>query len=137
MAKGTSGSPYDQCAAQRTNLTTDLVEIYDTNILRAIITSHPRAEVHQIVTFLKSLCESEPINMIVTEMEILMVIQKGHNPLKDSNRVVTVLKADHEIDYVRNWMLETLTGMFMDRFNIKGFRVSLNFSAISIITAAL
>eukprot|EP00873_Tetraselmis_striata_P044946 jgi/Tetstr1/465210/TSEL_009916.t1 len=56
-------------------------------------------------------------------MENLMVIDKGSNILKDSNNVVTAHKADHEIEYERSRMLDTLTGMFMHRFNVKGYEV--------------
>eukprot|EP00873_Tetraselmis_striata_P027214 jgi/Tetstr1/447478/TSEL_034859.t1 len=56
-------------------------------------------------------------------MEILMVIHKGSNILKDSNNVVTAHNADHEIEYERSRMLDTLTGMFMHRFNVKSYEV--------------
>eukprot|EP00873_Tetraselmis_striata_P024068 jgi/Tetstr1/444332/TSEL_032223.t1 len=137
MAAGVNGPDNNQRAAQRTSLTADLIEIHDTRMIRPITMSHPLAEVHQIVTFLKSFCEAELFNLIVAEMEILMVIQKGNTALKDSNKVIMALKADHEIGYERNHMLETLTGMFMDRFNVKGSDVSLDFNTISTITAAL
>eukprot|EP00873_Tetraselmis_striata_P013316 jgi/Tetstr1/433580/TSEL_022847.t1 len=119
MAAGVNGPANGQRAAQRTSLTSDLIEIHDTRMIRPITMSHPLAEVHQIVTFLKSFCEAELFNLIVAEMEILMVIQKGNTALKDNNKVIMALKADHEIGYERNHMLETLTGMFMDRFNVK------------------
>eukprot|EP00873_Tetraselmis_striata_P025784 jgi/Tetstr1/446048/TSEL_033650.t1 len=120
MAAGVTGPSNGQRAPQRTSLTADLIKIHDTEIIRPITMSHPLAEIHHIITFLKSFCEAELFNQIVAEMEILMVIQKGNTTLKDSNKLVTALKADHEIEYERNRMLETLTGMSMDRFNING-----------------
>eukprot|EP00873_Tetraselmis_striata_P011594 jgi/Tetstr1/431858/TSEL_021348.t1 len=137
MAEGARDPTNGQRATQRTNLTADLVEMHGSKMIRPITTSHPLAEIHHIVTFLKSFCESELINLVVVEMEILMVIQKGHRLLKDSDKVVSALKADHEIEYERGRMLDTLIGMFMHRFDIKGSEVPLDFNTISIITAAL
>eukprot|EP00873_Tetraselmis_striata_P014705 jgi/Tetstr1/434969/TSEL_023960.t1 len=96
-------------------------------LTKPITTSHSLAEIHHIVTFLKSFCESELINLIVVEMKILMVIQKGHSPLKDSNKV------HHEIEDERGRMLDTVTGMFI----VKGSEVPLDFNTVSIITVAL
>eukprot|EP00873_Tetraselmis_striata_P042296 jgi/Tetstr1/462560/TSEL_007548.t1 len=137
MAAGVTSPTNGQGAAQRTSLTADLIEIHDTEMIRPITMSHPLAEIHQIVTFPKSFCEAELFSLIVVEMEIIMVIQKGNTTLKDSNKVVTALKADHDIEIESNRMLGTLTGMFMDRFNIKGSDVPLDFNTISIFTAAL
>lgn len=55
-------------AVKRTSLTADLVEMPDTKMIRPITTSHPLAEVHQIVAFLKSFCKSKLITMIVAEI---------------------------------------------------------------------
>eukprot|EP00873_Tetraselmis_striata_P035965 jgi/Tetstr1/456229/TSEL_042992.t1 len=108
MAEGARDPTNGKRATQRTSLTADLVEIHDTKMIRPITTSHPLAETHHIVTFLKSFCESELIN-----------------------------PADHEVEYERGRMLDTLTRMFMHRFNVKGSEVPLDFNTISIIKDAL
>eukprot|EP00873_Tetraselmis_striata_P040321 jgi/Tetstr1/460585/TSEL_000510.t1 len=138
MAEGAWDPTNGKRTTLRTSLTADLVEMHDTKMIRPITTSHPLAAIHHIITFLNSFYESELINLVVAEMEILMVIQKGHSLLKvDINKVISALKADHEIEYERGWMLDTLTSMFMHRFNVQGSEVPLDFNTISIITAAL
>lgn len=105
-----------------------MVVIHDTKMIMPIADSHPLAEIYQIFTFIKSLCESELINLIFAETEMVMLIQKGRqSPLKDNN-TVTALKADPDIEYERSRMLKSLTGMFMDWFNVKGYEVSLDFN---------
>eukprot|EP00873_Tetraselmis_striata_P027792 jgi/Tetstr1/448056/TSEL_035356.t1 len=53
MAEGARDPTNGQRATQRTSLTADLVEMHDTKMIRPITTSHPLAEIHHIVTFLK------------------------------------------------------------------------------------
>eukprot|EP00873_Tetraselmis_striata_P009788 jgi/Tetstr1/430052/TSEL_019912.t1 len=131
MAEGARDPTNGQRATLHTSLTADLVEMHDTKMILPVTTFHPLAEIHRIVTFLKLFCESELINLVVAEMEIRMVIQTGHSLLKDNH------KADHEIEYERGRMLDTLTCMFMHWFNVKGSEVPLDVNTISIITAAL
>lgn len=105
-AEGGNGLANGHRAVKRTCLTTDVVEMHDTTVIMPIITFHPLAEVHQTVTFPKSFFESALITLIVAEMEIHMVIRKGGNILKDSNKVVTARKAPQEIACEHDRMLD-------------------------------
>lgn len=66
-----------------------------------------------------------------------MVIQRGGTILKDRYKVVTALKASHEIAYEGDRMLGNLTDMIMRRGSTsRARRFPRDFNTISVMTAA-